>query len=145
MTVPEFIRKYAPHANRVAVAYGVPSIVTLAQAAWESGWGKKAPKFNFFGMTGTYNGNYQFLTTYEYVGGKKVKVQRKFRAYPTPTDAFADYARNLKSKEQFADAFAYKRDPEKFLYHIAENGYATDPNYYSNVMKIVRMIQKYVS
>ena len=58
MTVLQFIQKNISHANRTAVRYGVPSIVTLAQAAWESGWGTHAPKYNFFGMTAgsNYNG-----------------------------------------------------------------------------------------
>lgn len=146
MTVQEFVRQYTPHANRVAIQYNVPSLATLTQAAWESGWGKKAPKFNFFGMTAgsNYNGKTQSLNTYEYVNGVKVKVVRNFRAYDNPTQAFADYAANLASKNQFRSAFDYKHRPELFLKHIAENGYATDPNYYSHLMQILNMIKKYI-
>lgn len=144
MTPHEFVRKYAPHANEVAVKLGVPSLVTLSQAALESQWGKHSPQYNFFGMTGTYNGEYQLLWTREYKNGEYVRVQRKFRAYPSATHAFADYANNLASKAQFADAFQYKHNPEKFLYEIASNGYATEPNYYNLVLTIMKMIKKYV-
>lgn len=146
MTVQEFVRKYTPHANRVAVMYGVPSLVTLAQAAWESGWGRSAPKFNFFGMTAgsNYGGKTQLLSTWEVVGGQRIKVKREFRAYDNPTQAFSDYARNLASKEQFRGAFQWKHKPEQFFKEIANNGYATDPDYYKSVMMVMKMIKKHV-
>lgn len=146
MSVEEFIKQYTPHANRVAVSLNVPALVTLAQAAWESGWGKHAPQYNFFGMTAGagYTGKTQTLTTYEYKNGVKVQVKRKFRAYDSATEAFADYAKNLASHENYVDAFNYKMNPEMFLKKICDGGYATDPNYYKNVLKIMNMIKKYV-
>lgn len=146
MTVKEFVYKYLPHANAVAVKYGVPSLVTLAQAAWESGWGKSAPKYNFFGMTAgsNYSGKTQLLTTYEYKNGIKVKVQRKFRAYDNPVNAFADYANNLKTQGSYDNAFRHK-DPVKFFDEVYKGGYATDPNYYRSVLQVMNMIKKYVS
>lgn len=146
MTVKEFVKAYTPHANRVAVKYGVPSLVTLSQAAWESGWGKSAPKFNFFGMTAGsgYNGKTQTLTTFEYKNGVKIKVMRAFRAYDNPTNAFADYAYNLANHGNYTEAFKWKHRPEKFLEEVSNGGYATDPNYYKNVMLVMNMIKKYV-
>lgn len=146
MTVKQFVVKYIHDANRIAVAYNVPTLVTLAQAAWESGWGRSAPRYNFFGMTAgpNYSGKIQELVTYEYINGVKTKVVRKFRAYDNATQAFADYAYNLATKDQFQQAFQWKHKPEEFLKHVASNGYATDPNYYNNVMKIMNMIKRYV-
>lgn len=148
MTPREFIFKYIPHANQVAIKYGVPSLVTLAQAAWESGWGRSAPKFNFFGMKAgsNYTGKKQILTTSEFINGKKVRVKRAFRAYDNPTHAFSDYAANLASKSNYADAFQYKKgNPEMFLTKVCEGGYATDPNYLRSVLQIMKMIRRYVS
>lgn len=148
MTVKEFVYKYLPHANQVAVKYGVPALVTLSQAAWESGWGRSAPKYNFFGMTAgsNYNGKVQYLSTFEYKNGQKVKTKRAFRAYDNPVHAFADYASNLASKDNYADAFQYSRNnPEMFLKKVCEGGYATDPNYLKNTLTIMKMIKRYVS
>ena len=148
MTPKEFIYRYNRYANMVAVRYGVPSLVTLSQAAWESGWGRSAPKFNFFGMTAgsNYTGKKQFLSTFEYVNGQKVKVKRAFRAYDSPVQAFADYAYNLANKPNYSEAFKYRRgNPEMFLKKVFEGGYATDPNYLTNTLKIMSMIKKYVS
>lgn len=146
MTVKEFVYKYLPHANQVAIKYGVPALVTLSQAAWESGWGRSAPKYNFFGMTAgsNYSGKTQLLTTYEYVKGQKVKVKRAFRAYDNPVNAFADYAYNLKNQGSYDKAFQY-RDPVKFFDEVYKGGYATDPNYYRSVLQVMNMIKKYVS
>ena len=146
MTVKEFVYAYVSHANRVAVSYNVPSLVTLAQAAWESGWGKHSPKYNFFGMTAgdNWNGKTQLLSTYEYKNGVKVKVERKFRAYDNATIAFADYANNIKNSGTYNSAFSYINSPEKFLEQVCKSGYATDPNYYKNVMAVMTMIKKYV-
>lgn len=146
MTVKQFIAKYTPYANRIALKYGIPSLVTLSQAAWESGWGRSAPKYNFFGMTAgaNYTGKKQFLTTFEYVNGQKVKVKRAFRAYDSPVHAFADYAYNLQTQGNYDKAFEYKRDPVKFFNEVFKGGYATDPNYYKSVLKVMAMIKKYV-
>lgn len=146
MTVQNFLKQNVFYANRIAVKYGVPSLVTLAQAAWESGWGKHAPKYNYFGMTAgsNYNGKVQYLTTYEYKNGVKVKVQRAFRAYESPLHAFSDYASNLSNHPNYKDAFAYKRNPEAFFNEVFKGGYATDPDYKKNVLLVMKMIKKHV-
>lgn len=147
MSPKEFIYKYLPHANAVAVRYGVPALVTLSQAAWESGWGRSAPKYNFFGMTAgkNYTGKKQLLWTTEYIGGKKVRVQRYFRAYDNPIQAFTDYANNLKTQGSYNNAFVHKHDPLKFFDEVYKGGYATDPDYYYSVLKTMTMIKRYVS
>lgn len=147
MTVQEFVRLYTPHANRVAVRFGVPSLVTLAQAAWESGWGRSAPQYNFFGMTAgaNYKGRTQLLSTYEYINGERVKVKRLFRAYDSPEQAFADYANNLLKQGSYNAAFQWKHKPELFFDEVFKGGYATDPNYKKNVLLVMNMIRKHVA
>ena len=48
--VVDFVGRYGPHAQRWGATSDVPWLVTLGQAALESGWGEKAPRFNFFGI-----------------------------------------------------------------------------------------------
>jgi flagellum-specific peptidoglycan hydrolase FlgJ len=146
MTLKEFINTYVSHANRIAEIYKIPSLVTLSQAAWESGCGNHAPAFNFFGITAgaTWKGDVQYLNTTEYKNGQKVKVKRAFRAYANPLLAFSDYANIITSNNNYRSAFNYINDPELFFKKIFEGGYATDPNYERNVLTIMSMIKKYV-
>ena len=58
---PEVIRL----AQETQAKYGVPASVTLAQYATESGYGKSwlaRNANNYFGMTGSYNGQKVFKT-----------------------------------------------------------------------------------
>ena len=57
LSIQAFVSQYISHANLVAEKTGVPALVTLAQAALESGWGEHAPNYNFFGMTAGSNWN----------------------------------------------------------------------------------------
>lgn len=84
------------------------------------------------------------LSTWEVIKGQKVRVKRAFRAYDNPTHAFADYAQNLASKENYKAAFNYIEQPEMFLKEVVKGGYATDPNYYKSVISVMKMIKKYV-
>lgn len=147
MSPKQFVNSYVIHANEVAELTGVPAVVTLAQAAWESGWSKHAPGFNFFGMKAgsSWTGKKQLLWTTEYVNGKSQRVQRWFRAYDSATDAFYDYALNLKNKQNYAKAFNHTNNPELFFKYVFEGGYATAPDYYTSVISVMKMIKKYVS
>jgi flagellum-specific peptidoglycan hydrolase FlgJ len=66
-TYEPFLNKYSQFAKEAEKITGVPALVTLAQAALESGWGKSAPKNNFFGhkAQSTWKGERQLLTTSE--------------------------------------------------------------------------------
>jgi flagellar protein FlgJ len=74
----------------------------VAQAAHETGWGRKeirhadgTPAHNLFGIKAGANwtGPVAEVTTTEYIGGVARKVTAKFRAYASYAESFADYAR----------------------------------------------------
>lgn len=67
LTPREFVRAYYGAAKSSEVATGVPALVTLAQGALESGWGKHAPGYNFFGIKPgkSWKGAIQYLKTWE--------------------------------------------------------------------------------
>ena len=50
MTAKEFIQTYKPFAMESERKTGISHLFILAQAALESGWGKRAPGYNFFGV-----------------------------------------------------------------------------------------------
>jgi len=163
MTVKQFLVKNITHANNVYRKYGVPPLVTLAQAALESGWGEKAPGYNYFGYTAPngYSGKRQLLKTVEYHETKNVKypvvisvtytgskfkyvVKRWFKAYKSPTESFADYAKLIYGADRYQDAFNYKNDPEKFFAEIFKAGYATSPEYYNLVISVMNSMKRYI-
>lgn len=67
LSVPAFFMKYYPMAVQSEQTTNVPALVTLAQAAVESGYGKFAPGFNFFGIknSSSWAGQTQKLKTWE--------------------------------------------------------------------------------
>ncbi|MGU3489797.1 glucosaminidase domain-containing protein, partial [Enterobacter bugandensis] len=76
----------------------------MAQAALESGWGKREiltndgkPSHNLFGIkaTGDWQGKTTEITTTEYFNGVKRKVKAAFRVYDSLEHALTDYAKLL--------------------------------------------------
>ncbi len=130
-------------------------------AALESGWGEKAPGYNYFGYTAPngYKGKRQLLKTTEYhstanvkypvvikvipVGDKyKYTVKRWFKAYSNPTQSFFDYGSLIYNADRYKAAFNYKNDPEKFFAEIYKAGYATSPSYYNLVISVMNSLKK---
>lgn len=169
LSINDFVNKFFMHANLVAERTGVPALVTLTQAALESGWGEKAHKYNFFGLTAgaNYTGKKQLLQTVEYhkddkqtypeiisityqtSGTKKgyyrYVVKRYFRAYDSPAEAFLDYARVLSESSRYSAAFKHTNNPEKFLKEVANAGYATHADYYNLALQVMNSIKKRVA
>lgn len=159
MTPSEFVNEYEASARNIAARTGVPVLVMLAQAALESGWGKSAPRFNFFGVKATgWSGDKQLLTTTEYgkekippvgkfpefisstfdaASGKwKYKVKAYFRAYNSAEQSFEDYAALL--NRVYKTAFKFS-DPYDFAAEVAKK-YATSPTYREKVWTVMNII-----
>ena len=158
MTPTEFLKVYSPFAEETQRKYGVPAKVTLAQAALESGWGKHAPGFNFFGVKA---GEKQLLRTTEYLKTPDVKfpevisitpengkykyiVKDYFRKYKTPGDSFDDHAQFLLVNPRYKAAFAFTNNPEQFINEIAKAGYATDSKYAEKLNKLASGLESVI-
>lgn len=159
MKPSEFFGAYAHYAVESQAETKVPASVTLAQAALESGWGKAAPRFNFFGVkgvgmvssnvrkmlaAGTYRpgltplpSDLQILWTREFTGGQYRKVQDVFAAYPSPKEGFDAHGRLLSRVRRYSKAFS-TRDGIGFAVAVAEAGYATDPYYARKLCGLIR-------
>lgn len=165
MTPKEFVTLLLPHAINAEKNTGINHLAILAQAAWESGWGKAVPGDMYFGVKDTdgVNGNEQLLVTHEYStrqdlkfpviisvtpivrNGKrmfKYKIKDYFRKYDSPADCFIDHGNFFIRNKRYAKALLVKSDPYKFFEEIAKAGYATDPNYASNLKKVIEVIKK---
>lgn len=157
ITPEEYVKNYLPYAKAAAAKKGFHWQIPLTAGAQESAYGKKAVGNNFFGIKDTdgINGNEQLMTTTEYhstmnvkypvnistvkVGLKryKYKVKDWFRKYSSAELSFLDYLTFFETNPRYKEALKYKMDPDRFFEEIQAAGYATDPNYASN-LKAVR-------
>jgi len=146
--VDQFVSRMGPSAQAASAASGVPAPLILAQAALESGWGKReirgedgTQSHNLFGIKAdrSWKGPTVEITTTEYVDGEPQKVRAKFRAYGSYDEAFTDYARFITRNPRYADVVATD-DPAQAAHGLQRAGYATDPQYGH---KLVRIMQKF--
>lgn len=164
MTPIEFCKKYYKEAKKSEQTTKVPALFTLAQAALETGWGAHAPGNMFFGIKDTdgINGNEQLITTTEYLKNPDAKfpeiiskvfdpikklykytVKTYFRKYSSPEESFTDHGKFFIKNTRYASAFTVCKDnPYCWAEEVAKAGYATGPNYASNLKLIILKIDK---
>ncbi|MGO4394107.1 flagellar assembly peptidoglycan hydrolase FlgJ [Variovorax sp. M-6] len=146
--VDSFVNRMGASAQAASAASGVPAPLILAQAALESGWGKReiraddgTQSFNLFGIKADrgWQGPVVETTTTEYVDGEPQRIRAKFRAYGSYEEAFTDYARFMTRNPRYANVLA-TNDPTEAAHGLQRAGYATDPQY---GQKLVRIMQKF--
>lgn len=146
--VDSFVNRMGASAQAASAASGVPAPLILAQAALESGWGKReiraddgTQSFNLFGIKAdrSWQGPVVETTTTEYVDGEPQRVRARFRAYGSYEEAFTDYARFMTRNPRYANVLATD-DPTEAAHGLQRAGYATDPQY---GQKLVRIMQKF--
>lgn len=121
-------------------ATGCPAIVTLAQWALESGWGKESPGNNCFGIK-VYTGcaGAQLLWTHEEVNGKLEPVEGLFATFETLADCFSKHARLLTQGFRYFPAYYRYRqnqDVTAFVRAIAPI-YSTSSTYASEILQLI--------
>lgn len=148
----------------------ISPVFIAAQAAFETGWGKKkVGKFNIFGITkGSYwTGKVVMVTTHEYHNTPHLKLPKGDRIisvckvtgknlwYYTAERAFKDFDsleeclkehERLFQKVGYKDAWKYRKDPVEFAKHICDGvgcKYATDPSYLVTITSIIKTVEKY--
>jgi peptidoglycan hydrolase FlgJ len=118
----------------------------VAQAAHETGWGRKeikhadgAPSFNLFGIKAGANwkGATAEVVTTEYSNGQPRKVVAKFRAYGSYAESFADYAKLMKNSPRYENVVAKADTAAGFAQGLQKAGYATDPAYADKLTRVI--------
>jgi flagellar protein FlgJ len=141
-----FISELWPHAQRAAEDLGVSPKVLLAQAALESGWGKRQirhadgrPSFNLFGIKAgkSWDGDRVQVSTLEYTGTVSERRRENFRAYDSLSQAFDDYVGLLKNNSRYRQALEAGKDQGAFADALQRAGYATDPRYAAKIKSIL--------
>ena len=144
-TPEEFVQHLWPHAKAASEKLGVAPEVILAQAALETGWGKKisqrAPgesSHNLFNIKadGRWQGESVSVATLEFREGVAVRETAKFRAYASYEESFADFVSFIKTSPRYQSALAVAGDAHSFTRELSAAGYATDPEYANKIMRI---------
>lgn len=135
----KFIDTLMPAAIEASRRTGVDPRIIVAQAAQETGWGRKAPGNNYFGIKSHGQGGGQTFTTHEVINGKRVKIRDSFRTFASPEDSVAGYADFIMRNKRYT-GFRSAQGMDAQLAALQASGYATDPNYSSAVGAIARSI-----
>ncbi len=138
-----FVRSIWPHAQKTAAELGVPAKALVAQAALETGWGRRlageqgVSSQNLFGIKAgsRWQGQRVSSDTHEYIDGVRRSERAQFRAYDSPADSFADYASVL-GNPRYAAARGAGDDVHRFASALQQAGYATDPAYAAKIAAI---------
>jgi peptidoglycan hydrolase FlgJ len=142
----EFVALHGEAAKKAEARSGIPAAFMVAQAAHETGWGKKAIRmvdgsnsFNLFGIKagGDWKGPVARITTTEYVNGEPKKMVQSFRAYSSYDESFADYARMMKTSPRYRGVVAQAGDATTFAQGLQRAGYATDPAYADKLGRVI--------
>jgi peptidoglycan hydrolase FlgJ len=142
----EFVDQVLPSIRTAAEALGLNPLVLLAQAALETGWGKRMartadgnPSLNLFGIKAddTWVGARAAANTVEYAGGVATQRQAAFRAYGSIEESVNDFANLLKNSPRYRHAAAAGPDAQAYVDGIGRSGYATDPEYAAKLNDIL--------
>jgi peptidoglycan hydrolase FlgJ len=142
----DFVDQVLPTIRKAAQALGVNPLGLLAQAALETGWGKRmartadgAASMNLFGIKADENwdGARATASTVEYSGGVATQRHAAFRVYGTLEESVKDFVKLLKNSPRYHQAVAAGQDAQAYVNSIGQSGYATDPDYTHKLNEIL--------
>lgn len=146
ITQVDFVKQQTKAASEASALTGIPASFMVAQAAHESGWGRReithpdgSNSFNLFGIKATpgWAGPVTEVTTTEYHNGRPLKVKAQFRAYDSYESAFNDYANLLKNSPRYSQVLQSAHTAETFAQGLQRAGYATDPGYADKLIRVI--------
>ena len=142
----QFVSAVLPTIRRVAQGLGVNPLGLLAQAALETGWGRRMahtadgnPSLNLFGIKAGegWSGSRAVADTVEFNGGVATQRRTAFRAYGSIEESVNDFANLLSNSPRYRDAVAAGADAQAYVHSIARSGYASDPEYGNKLNQIL--------
>ncbi|MGV2990525.1 flagellar assembly peptidoglycan hydrolase FlgJ [Vibrio sp. E150_011] len=143
-TPEKFVESLKPYADRAAKSLGVDPSLLLAQAALETGWGKKVvsnsqgSSNNLFNIKAdrSWDGDKVSTQTLEYHQNVPVQERAAFRSYRSYEDSFNDYVQFLNDNPRYQSALKRDNGSESFIRDVHQAGYATDPSYADKVLRV---------
>lgn len=146
MDPQQFISRIAPMAVKSMHDTGIPASLTIAQAALESAWGSSGltvKQNNLFGIKG---GNSSWPTIEYGPDGKPYHTTASFRSYDNWQQSIDDHALLLLHGTR-DNPNRYRKvigaDYKTAAYAVAQGGYATSPDYASELIQLIEHYQLY--
>ncbi|MES9903454.1 MAG: flagellar assembly peptidoglycan hydrolase FlgJ [Sedimenticola sp.] len=145
-SIDDFVEQLMPWADEAAALIGIQPQALLAQAALETGWGKRMmrgagdqPANNLFGIKADrrWDGEQVKVYTLEYQEGVAVKRRDSFRAYDSYRESFLDYVEFLRGSPRYSKALEVAGDSQRYFSELQQAGYATDPKYANKISSIM--------
>jgi flagellum-specific peptidoglycan hydrolase FlgJ len=143
MAPSDFIATVAPAAHASMLDTKIPASFVIAEGALESGWGKSQLAIyghNLFGVKAdpAWHGDILAMRTREFIKGEWAIVPANWRKYPDWLSCITDHAAFLLTNPRYQPAFAQCGNAEAFTRVVAAAGYATDPDYASKIIAVIR-------
>ncbi|MEQ4692524.1 flagellar assembly peptidoglycan hydrolase FlgJ [Providencia manganoxydans] len=144
-----FISQLIEPAKAASQKSGISHLLVLAQAALESGWGRREiltaegkSSHNLFGIKAGKNwqGPTTNIMTTEVINGKSIKMRDDFRVYGSYEEAIADYINLLTENPRYRDV-KHAQSPEVAARRLHQAGYATDPSYSDKLISLINQIR----
>lgn len=148
-----FVNSLISAAKYVEKEIGIPYKVVIAQAALETGWGKKiiqhnngGSSFNLFNIKADpkWQGSKVEKNTLEFEQGTMIHKKEPFRLYDSFNDSVKDYVNFLSSNDRYKKALDNPGNVEHFLQGIQEAGYATDPQYAKKILSLLSKVTRLI-
>lgn len=144
-----FVSHMKPYAQQAARALGTDPALLIAQAALETGWGKKVISNTLGSSNNLFNikadprwqGQKVATKTLEFHDGIAVQEQAAFRSYDSYQHSFDDFVNFLQHNPRYSKALTHSNQPQQFIREIHQAGYATDPNYSNKVLAVMKKVQ----
>ena len=146
--ITQFVNQWLNPAQLAAKQTGIPYQIIIAQAALETGWGKRQitttdgqPSYNYFAIKAgnTWQGKTTEITTTEYVNNKKVTKKHRFRVYDNHHQAINDYTRLITQNPRYK-VISQAPTAKAAAQALQQANYATDPNYGSKLIQLIDQI-----
>ncbi|PED82321.1 N-acetylmuramoyl-L-alanine amidase [Bacillus pseudomycoides] len=136
------IRPFIADAQRIQSQTGIPASIILGQIIFESSGkypgglsGLAYQNKNLFGIKGKGTAGTANMYSKEYdAGGDRVSG---FRSYNSYTESLNDHAKLLQN-ERYAKYLRNAKSVEDFAKGIKAGGYATDPDYAGQLVRIIK-------
>jgi flagellum-specific peptidoglycan hydrolase FlgJ len=145
MTREKFIEELSKPAKELGKQYNILPSLIIGVACHESDFGESGltqKANNLFGIKGAYENKYVVMPTYEYEDGERIKVDARFRKYPSYRESIEDFCELIQNgvswNREIYHSVIGVDNAEEVVTLFAKTPYMTDPNYKEKLWGLVK-------